>query len=230
MDKSKAQIQSMFSEIASFYDRGNSVLSMGLHFLWKKELVNKVCKENPSVVLDLCAGTGDIYFGLLEKSINAVAIDFTLPMLQVLADRQEKSFSGLPHKIAAADALNLPLKDNSFDAVTVSYGVRNFESLEKGLKEALRILKPDGKLFILEFGKAPENLMGKLVRFYEAKVVPLLGRLVFSSPKAYAYLSDSAEAFPGGKDFLDIARKAGFRNAEFKALWFGASYLYSMQK
>ena len=226
MDKSKNTIQQMFSRVAKCYDLANSVLSLGLHFLWKRILVNRLIEhKDQSLVLDLCSGTGDIQQSLRRRSINSIAADFTFPMLQVQSLKQNCS-----DRLLQADALNLPFKDQTFSIIAVSYGVRNFEVLETGLNEISRVLKNNGKLFILEFGDPKPGLMGSCVKTYEKYIVPLVGKFFFRNPLAYSYLSQSAKTFPSREEFIAIAQKSGFSTGEFRELFFGASYLYEITK
>jgi demethylmenaquinone methyltransferase/2-methoxy-6-polyprenyl-1,4-benzoquinol methylase len=226
MDKSKASIQEMFSGLAKCYDSANSVLSLGLHFVWKKALINTVLKsKDKELVLDLCSGTGDIQLALRKHNVNTIAADFTFAMLAVQSQRQESS-----DRLLQADALCLPFQDKTFSIVTVAYGVRNFECLESGLKEIFRVLKEDGKLLVLEFGDPSPGFMGYCVKTYEKVIVPLIGRLLFRKSKAYSYLSKTAGSFPAREDFLKVAMAQGYSNGKFKELFFGASYLYEITK
>lgn len=223
LDKSKSKIQTMFAEISTSYDRANSVLSFGLHHIWKKELANvSAAKADGQRILDVCTGTGDILALLQRKNLKAFGIDFTLPML--------KLNQALRGSFAQADALNLPFANQSFQVVTVSYGVRNFESLKIGLEEILRVLKPGGSLFVLEFGKSPQGVLGAGIRFYERTIVPILGGLISGKSSAYKYLATSSDSFPSGQDLIDICKEVGFAGGKVRSLTFGATYLYEISK
>ena len=223
--KSRPIIQEMFSEIAGTYDRANSILSLGLHHLWKKSLIKQaLLHSNNGYVLDLCSGTGDILKGLRKNNIKAFGVDFALPMLQL---QQKDKINGA--NVAQADALQLPFKEKTFEVVTVSYGIRNFESLQAGLKEILRVLKPGGNLLILEFGKKPKGIMGAAIKIYENWILPTLGGLISGKTKAYRYLANSSNEFPSGENLISICREVGFREGSTKIICFGATYLYEIK-
>lgn len=234
LTKSRLLIKNMFSEIAGTYDRANSILSFGLHHWWKKKLIWRVlqlqrekfpenavtAEKSDFLALDVCTGTGDILKGLCNSGLNAFGVDFAYPMLKLQ----------LPEaKIAQADALQLPFKNASFDIITVSYGVRNFESLEAGLKEICRVLKPNGTVLILEFGKKPKGLLGAAIKFYENTILPYVGGLISGKSKAYQYLAKSSNEFPSSEEFISICKKNGFADGSYKTICFGATYLYEIK-
>jgi demethylmenaquinone methyltransferase/2-methoxy-6-polyprenyl-1,4-benzoquinol methylase len=225
LDKSRTSIQSMFSEIAGRYDLANSVLSLGLHHLWKRALVKEALRKAPGgLILDLCTGTGDILKQFNKAGAKAFGADFALPMLQLQAKRTISNC-----KITQADALRLPFKDQTFELITVSYGIRNFESLNYGLIEIMRVLKPGGYLFILEFGQKPKGAIGAAIKFYERCILPTLGGLISGKSKAYNYLAKSSKDFPSGEQLIKICQEVGFKEGKVKTLCFGASYLYELQ-
>ena len=223
--KDRQLIKGMFSEIAGTYNRANSILSLGLHHWWKHNLVKRATiKAKSGKVLDVCSGTGDILSGLRKFNVDAYGIDFALPMLQL----QKKDLQN-GSRIAQADALLMPFQTATFDVVTVSYGVRNFESLQAGLKEILRVLKPDGTLLILEFGEKPKGIIGSIIKIYENLVLPTLGGIISGKSRAYRYLAQTSNEFPGGDNLISACKDAGFKDGAFDVLCFGATYLYELK-
>lgn len=219
-------VQRMFAEIAPRYDMANTVLSFGIHHLWRKALINMLPEASNKKVLDLCTGTGDLLPLLNKRFGNAVGADFCLPMLE---QANEKKLSAR-FDLIQADALNLPFAESSFDIVSVAFGVRNFENLEKGLSEVYRVLKPGGSALILEFGQPKNRLFSALYNFYSKHFMPLLGGLISGNRTAYEYLPETAAAFPCRENFEAVLRKAGFTSTKYKTLTFGIAYAYCAEK
>ena len=218
-------VQKMFSDIAPRYDLANSVLSFGIHHLWRRILVRMLPASQDKLVLDLCTGTGDLLPILKKRFGNVVGADFCLPMLQFARSKNEKST-----EIMQADALCLPFKDQSFDIVTVAFGVRNFEDLEKGLREIQRVLKSDGKILVLEFGQPNSLFFGSLYSFYSKYLMPLIGGAISGNRKAYEYLPETASHFPCAEKFESILKSCGFTAARHKTLTGGIAYAYCAEK
>lgn len=217
----------MFDNISPKYDLLNRVLSMGIDISWRKKVVKLLKKENPQSILDVATGTADLAIALTKTGANLITgVDISAGMLEV--GRKKVLDKGLDQKIILQieDAENLSFRDNTFDAVTVSFGVRNFENLEKGLSELFRVLKPGGKLVILEFSQPTKFPFNKLYQFYFKNVLPLIGKMVSRNASAYTYLPASVSAFPYGKNFETILQRTGFIETQWKELTLGIATIY----
>lgn len=214
----------MFSTIAPTYDQANHALSFNKDIQWRKDAVRQMLKDGfkPHRVLDLCAGTGDFALAVKEQAAEAqvVMADFSKPML-LLA--KEKVGTGQGVEIVGADALKLPFQDMAFDAVVCGFGVRNLDSLETGLKEIARILKPGGKAAILEFFK-PTGFLTKLTyAFYVSTILPIRGGAISKDKAAYDYLHKSAKNFPSVKEFKPLMEKCGFKDISVESKTMGVA-------
>lgn len=221
-------VKEMFGSIAKKYDLTNTALSMGMHHLWKNKLIGMAKGGSDKKVLDLCTGTGDLLPILEKKFGTVVGADFCKPMLDV-ADRRFNSERSR-FELREADAMSLPFEAESFDAVTVSFGVRNFKELDQGLKEISRVLKPSGELLILEFGQPKGFIFGSLFKFYSKYIMPLIGGFLTGNRQAYEYLPETSKAFPCDQDFGRILEAHGFKNITIKPCNFGIAYAYKSQK
>lgn len=219
------QVKNMFASIAARYDVANSVLSLGMHHLWKRSFIKNIPYENPSRVMDLATGTGDLVpilakrFKSETEELEVIGVDFCEPMLE----RAKERFTN--YEFVVGDAMNLGFVDNQFDVVTVSFGVRNFENLEHGLTEIFRVLKPKGVIAILEFGQ-PRGLFGILYRFYSKFIMPIIGGLLTGNKIAYTYLPQTAAEFPCGDQFVTLMNSIGFQNVICRPYTFGIAYSY----
>jgi len=216
----------MFGRIAHRYDLLNRLLSLGLDQAWRRVLLRRLRQEEPGLVIDVCTGTADVALGAMKfRDVpgTVMGTDFCLPML--VLGRRKAVLSGKQLPLFAADALRLPLPEGVADVVTVAFGVRNFEDLEKGLLELLRVLRPGGLLMILEFSR-PEGVLAPLMRFWEARVLPRLGGWISRDPEAYSYLPDSVARFPSGGDMLRRLEVAGLTRTKSRALSGGIASLY----
>ena len=231
-DKSKKQqVEQMFDNIAPKYDFLNHFLSLGIDKLWRRKAVRILNGFKPRKILDVATGTGD--FAIQTSKIapqEIVGFDLSEQMLRV--GEQKVKRLNLEHLISfqKGDSENMPFEEKSFDAITVAFGVRNFENLEKGLSEFHRVLSSGGVAVILEFSKPRYFPMKQLYKFYFFRILPLLGRLVSKDDSAYSYLPESVMAFPDGDDFLTILKRVGFSNCSQHRLTFGVATIYLAHK
>ena len=217
----------MFDNISGKYDFLNHFLSMGIDIRWRKKAVKYLKKSHPKQILDVATGTGDFAIENLKLNPDKVTgIDISEGMLNV--GREKIAKKGLENKIELlqGDSENLPFEDNKFDAVTVAFGVRNFENLEKGLSEIHRVLKPEGKLVVLEFSKPTIFPFKQLYNFYFKWILPKIGNTISKDQAAYTYLPESVQAFPNGNEFLNVLEKVGYKETLCKTLTFGISSIY----
>ena len=227
----KQQVEEMFDSIAARYDLMNRLFSAGIDMKWRKKTIGLLKKLEPKTVLDMATGTADmaILACRLLDSDKITGLDLSAEMLELGRKKVEKE--GLANKIelVKGDGEAISFPDNSFDAVMVAFGVRNFENLENGLREMLRVLKPDGKLVILEFSK-PNWGFKNLYNVYMGIVAPEVARWFRQNKDAYRYLNRSSNAFPDRSDFTAILNRVGFSNTECKPLSFGICCIYSGRK
>ena len=227
----KEQIAAMFNSISGKYDFLNHFLSLGIDILWRKRAVRLLKKHQPKLILDIATGTGD--FAIEALSLNPekiIGVDISEGMLSVGREKLIKKNLTDKIELISGDSEVLPFEDNFFDAVIVSFGVRNFENLEKGLSDMLRVLKPGGKVVILEFSKPKSFPFKQIYQFYFQWILPKIGKLISKNHAAYTYLPDSVEAFPDGDDFLNILNKIGFQKNQCTPLTLGISSIYSGSK
>ncbi len=227
----KEQVAKMFDNISDNYDNLNRVISFGVDVKWRKKILKMISAKNPSSVLDIATGTGDL--AILLANTNAqkiVGLDISAGMLEV--GKQKITEKKLSDKIemVLGDSEKIPFEDNSFDAITVAFGIRNFENLELGLSEILRVLKPNGIFVILETS-VPEKFPFKQgYSFYTKNILPLIGKMFSKDKVAYKYLSDSASIFPYGKALNNILEKIGFIDVKHLPQTFGVATIYSATK
>lgn len=227
----KEQVARMFDNISGRYDFLNHFLSLGIDIRWRKRAIQELRVIQPKLILDVATGTGDFAIQSLDLNPDKViGVDISEGMLQV--GRQKMINRKLDQKIElrTGDSENLPFEENKFDAVIVAFGVRNFENLEKGLVEIFRVVRPGGKVVILEFSKPSHFPFKQLYNFYFKFVLPKIGRVISQDQAAYTYLPESVQAFPDGKDFLKILSDIGYKNTACKPLTFGISSLYTGTK
>lgn len=218
----------MFDSISGNYDFLNHFLSLGIDIRWRKKAINLLADGKPKVILDVATGTGDFAVETLKLNPEQViGVDISEGMLEV--GRKKMKTRGYEHTIdlRLGDSENLPFEENKFDAVIVAFGVRNFENLEKGLSEMHRVLKPGGRMVVLEFSKPRAFPFKQLYNFYFNFILPKIGRLISRDPAAYTYLPESVQAFPDGDDFTSILKRLGFNQTSCKPLTFGISSLYT---
>ncbi|AZA57998.1 bifunctional demethylmenaquinone methyltransferase/2-methoxy-6-polyprenyl-1,4-benzoquinol methylase UbiE [Chryseobacterium shandongense] len=226
----KSQVEDMFDNIAPKYDLLNHVLSMKIDVLWRNTLVNWMKKDSPQEVLDVATGTGDLAIAV-EKGTGSkvIGLDLSQQMLNVGVIKIKKLKLDGKISMQKGDAENLPFEDNRFDAVSVAFGVRNFENLTKGLAELRRVVKDNKSVYILEFSKV-EGFMAPFYMFYFKNILPAIGRLVSKDNRAYTYLPDSVNAFPFGEKMRQILLDTGFKKVEYKKLSLGIATIYKATK
>lgn len=227
----KEQVADMFNDIAGKYDFLNHFLSLGIDKGWRKKAIAEVQKVQPKLILDVATGTGDLAIAASKLNPQHITgVDIAEQMLEV--GRKKIAGLGLAQTISlqTGDSEALPFATNSFDAVTCAYGVRNFETLDKGLAEMARVMRPGGKLAILEFSKPARFPVKQLYNFYFRYILPLLGKMVSKNSRAYTYLPESVMAFPEGKALCDRLEKAGFKEAKARPLTLGITTLYTATK
>jgi demethylmenaquinone methyltransferase/2-methoxy-6-polyprenyl-1,4-benzoquinol methylase len=228
----KQQVSKMFNNISGKYDFLNHFLSAGIDRRWRKRAISKLKDINPKQLLDVATGTGDLALEAYKqlKPEKIIGIDIAVKMLEI--GRTKLKRKGLTEIITfeEGDSENLPFEDNSFDAVIVAFGVRNFANVEKGLEEMIRVLRPEGKCVILEFSKPKVFPIKQLYNFYFSSILPGIGRITSKDKKAYSYLYESVQAFPEGKDFEQLLQKLGLNQTSCEALTMGICSIYTGTK
>lgn len=227
----KEQVAEMFNDIAGKYDFLNHFLSLGIDKGWRKKAIKEIQKVNPKTILDVATGTGDLAIAaMVVNPDKVVGIDIADQMLEVGRKKlAEKKLTGTI-TLQSGDSAALAFDSESFDAVTCAYGVRNFEHLEMGLREMCRVMRPGGKLAILEFSHPQQFPVKQLYKFYFKYILPPIGKLFSKNDRAYAYLPESVAAFPEGKVFVEILHKCGFKDAKARPLTLGVTTLYTASK
>ncbi len=231
-ESKKRQVEDMFDSIAPRYDFLNSFLSAGIDSLWRKKAMGILKSVRPRYILDVATGTGALALEAYRmlKPEKITGIDIAEQMLAIGREKVKKMGLEKRIELLKGDSENLPFADNSFDAVTVAFGVRNFENLEGGLTEMKRVLKPGGKIVILEFSTPRSFLYKQVYHLYFSYILPLWGRLISKSKNAYTYLPESVKHFPEGEGFVAYLRNCGFRDILAQPLTFGTCTLYTAEK
>ena len=224
--KKGAEIRGMFGRIAHRYDVLNRVLSLGQDRGWRRLLARRVAAAQPRLTLDVCTGTGDVALGF-DPDSETIGTDFCLPMLARARRKTMDRNRTLP--FFAGDALQLPVADHSVDVVTVAFGVRNFENLEKGLRELSRVLNPGGMLLILEFSR-PSGVFGPFMRGWVRTVPPFVGRWISGDSEAYSYLPQSVTEFPEGERMIAVLQSVGLENVTAQPVTGGVATVYQGQR
>lgn len=227
----KKQVEQMFDGIASRYDLINRVLSLRIDVLWRRKVIQLLKKYQPKVILDVATGTADLAIAMQRlRPAKIIGLDLSAQMLAVGQQKIEtEGLDGLI-ELVKGDSENLPFDSNHFDAVTVAFGVRNFENLQKGLDELYRVLKPGAPLVILEFSKVKVFPIKQFYHFYFRYITPFIGKLFSRDQKAYTYLPNSVAVFPEGEEMCVILQGTGFNHIECKPLSFGIATIYLAQK
>ena len=227
----KQQVTQMFDSISSNYDGLNRVISFGIDVQWRKRVVAILKAKKPKNILDIATGTGDLAINLVETGAEKIiGLDISPGMLKVGRKKVNKRNMGNTIDMVVGDSENLPFEKNSFDAVTVAFGVRNFETLEKGLSEIYRVLRPQGTFVVLETSIPTKTPFKQGYRLYTKYVLPVIGKIFSNDNSAYAYLSESASVFPHGEEFNNILRKIGFIEVENRPQTLGVASIYVATK
>lgn len=227
----KEQVEQMFDNIAGNYDSLNRVISFGIDVKWRKKVLKIVSDAQPKIILDIATGTGDLAILMTETNAEKIiGLDISDGMLEVGRIKIKEKNLNSKIEMVLADSENMPYTDNYFDAITVAFGVRNFENLEKGLIEILRVLKPNGVFVILETSVPEKFPFKEGYRFYSTIILPLIGKMFSKDDSAYQYLSDSASVFPFGEALNNILRKVGFIEVKSSPQTFGVATIYTATK
>ena len=226
LESKKDQVKHMFNMIASKYDFLNHTLSLGMDYVWRKKAIKKIL-NNPKEILDIATGTADFAISAAKHTqANITGIDISDQMIYVGNKKIQQKKLNNRIKLSIEDSENLPFLDNSYDAITAGFGVRNFENLEKGLSEIHRVVKKNGYVVILEPSTPKAFPLKQIFSIYFQKILPFIGSLVSKDKSAYSYLPNSVKSFPDGDDFLKILNKQGFSKATYYPLSFGIVSLY----
>jgi demethylmenaquinone methyltransferase/2-methoxy-6-polyprenyl-1,4-benzoquinol methylase len=228
-DKSKKEeVAQMFNNISARYDFLNHFLSLGIDHIWRRKAVNTLREIQPKRILDLATGTGDFAIALLKLNpTQIVGMDISSGMLEVGKNKMKAKHVSHIIDMQLGDSENMPFEDGYFDAITVGFGVRNYEHLEKGLSEMLRVTRVGGKIVILEFSKPKRFPIKQAFGFYSRFIIPFFGKRISKDEKAYAYLPESVAAFPEGKAFTDILIKLGYKQVESTLVNGGIATIYT---
>jgi len=227
----KEQVEQMFDTISKDYDGLNRIISFGIDVKWRKKVIRLIKERDPKQILDIATGTGDLIISLAESEAEQlIGLDLSDGMLEI--GRQKISKKDLDGRIEMiqGDSEAIPFENNSFDAITVAFGVRNFEHLEKGLSEIYRVLKPGGIFVVLETAVPTKTPYKQGYTIYSKYILPVIGRLFSKDPKAYKYLCESASVFPFGERFNNILRKIGFKDVKDLPQTFGVASIYTASK
>ncbi len=224
----KEEVAEMFNNISKRYDFLNHFLSMGIDKLWRKKAVGKLKELKPQRLLDIATGTGDFALALLKLNPKEViGLDISEGMLAVGREKMIKKGVDNIISLKLGDSENIPFDDNYFDGLTVGFGVRNFENLEQGLSEMLRVIRPGGKAIILEFSKPKKFPVKQFYGIYSKHLIPFFGKNISKDEKAYAYLPESVEAFPEGESFVSILQKVGYKDVKAEMVSGGIATIYT---
>ena len=228
----KQQVADMFDNISGTYDFLNHFMSLGIDIIWRKKAIRALKASKPQRLLDVATGTGDFALEAINilQPRKVIGVDISSGMLAIASEKIIKKSLSDQFEVVLADSESLPFADSTFDAVTVAFGVRNFENLEKGLANIYRVLKPGGKVVILEFSKPKSFPIKQLYHFYFNHITPLIGKVFSKDHRAYSYLPESVAQFPDGKQFTDILQRVGFYTALSRPQTFGICTIYIATK
>ena len=229
-DQKAGLVQGVFSSVASKYDVMNDLMSMGIHRVWKDAMMDWLAPRPGQKLLDVAGGTGDVSFRFLGRAgegAHATVLDLTEPML--IEGQKRAEAANMAHQLdwIVGDAMALPFDANTFDVYTISFGIRNVTRIEDALSEAFRVLRPGGRLMVLEFSQIPNDLMQKAYDLYSFNVIPTMGKIVTGDRDSYQYLVESIRRFPDQDRFADMIRAAGFEQVKYRNLSMGIAALHS---
>ena len=222
-------VQGVFSSVASKYDVMNDAMSLGIHRIWKEAMMDWLAPRSGQKLLDVAGGTGDISFRFLKRAKvgYATVLDITEPMLIEGRKRAEAAQMDASLDWIVGDAMALPFEDNTFDVYTISFGIRNVTRPQEALNEAYRVLKPGGRLMVLEFSHIPNDMLQKMYDLYSFNAIPAMGKIITGDRDSYQYLVESIRNFPDQETFIEMVRTAGFENAKYRNLSLGIACLHS---
>ncbi len=231
-DAKKEQIEQMFDNIAHSYDFLNHFFTLGIDRGWRKKMIKMISGAKPKHILDVATGTGDVAIMMAKmlKPQRITGVDLSAGMLEVGKDKINKAGLADVITMQQGDSENLPFENETFDAVTVAFGVRNFENLKKGLSEMHRVTRAGGEVAILEFSMPQNKVFNFFYRFYSKNIMPLIGKITSGDKAAYSYLFESVQQFPHGQTFIDILREVGFRDSIARPLFGGICTIYKSIK
>jgi demethylmenaquinone methyltransferase / 2-methoxy-6-polyprenyl-1,4-benzoquinol methylase len=229
-DKNKERIAGMFNSISGKYDFLNHFLSFGIDRYWRSKVIRLLAVKKPDNILDVATGTGDLAIAMVKLSPHQITgIDIADKMLEIGREKVKNAHLDEVITFKTGDALHIPFPDETFDTVTVAFGVRNYEDLEAGLREMKRVMIRSGSMVILEFSK-PAKMVGFFYRFYSKRIIPLIGKLISRHDFAYRYLPESVASFPSGMQFLSVMEGAGLAGCKMYPLSFGIATIYVGEK
>ncbi|WP_432448395.1 bifunctional demethylmenaquinone methyltransferase/2-methoxy-6-polyprenyl-1,4-benzoquinol methylase UbiE [Aliiroseovarius marinus] len=228
-DQKAGMVHGVFTNVASKYDIMNDVMSVGIHRVWKDAMMDWLAPRDGQRLLDVAGGTGDISFRFLGRAPGAEAVVLDMTESMLVEGRKRAEAGNLADKLdwVVGDAMALPFEDNSFDRYTISFGIRNVTRIPDALREAYRVLKPGGRLMVLEFSQLPNDGMQKLYDLYSFNVIPRMGKMIADDYDSYQYLVESIRKFPDQDTFLQMIRDAGFENAKYRNLSMGIAAMHS---
>ena len=224
-----SRVQGVFGSVASKYDIMNDVMSMGIHRVWKDAMMDWLAPRSGQRLLDVAGGTGDISFRFLKRAgqAHSTVLDLTEPMLVAGRKRAEADQMADQLDWVVGDAMALPFEDNTFDVYTISFGIRNVTKPQVALNEAYRVLKPGGRLMVLEFSQIPNDMLQWIYDRYSFNMIPRMGKIIANDWDSYQYLVESIRKFPDQDTFLSMVKAAGFENAKYRNLTMGVACLHS---